>query len=257
MRLSLRRLAALTAAGWALGAVAILLVGPSPGLGQGDAGSGTAQPGAVAQGRTLFIAGCSSCHGYQAGGIHGVAPSLRGVGALAADFYLSTGRMPLDAPGHEPVRKKPAYTPRQIAALDAYIGSLGGPPIPHVSLQGTSLSHGGSLFMDNCSGCHQAAAAGGIVPGAFAPALDKATPRQIFEAARIGPFLMPRFGPALLTDAQLASISRYIVYVRSAHDPGGWGIGHLGPVPEGMVAWFIAVPFVLLIARLIGERVEA
>ena len=257
MKLGPRRFAALTAAGWALGAVALLLVAPTAGLGEGSTGSGLSHAVMVRHGRTLFIAGCSSCHGYDAGGIRGVAPSLRGVGALAADFYLSTGRMPLDSPASEPARKKPAYSPGQIAALDAYIGSLGGPPIPHVSLRGTSLAHGESLFMDNCSGCHQAAAAGGIVPGAFAPALDKPTPRQIAEAARIGPYLMPRFGPALLTDAQLASIARYIGYVRTAHDAGGWGIGHLGPVPEGMIAWFVAVPFVLLIARLIGQRVEA
>lgn len=257
MRLGLRRFAALTAAGWGLGALALFLVAPASGLGQDGTAAAPSHAADVALGRTLFVTGCSSCHGYQARGIHGVAPSLRGVGALAADFYLSTGRMPLDAPAHEPVRKKPTYTPAQIAALDAYIGSFGGPPVPRVSLRGSSLAHGASLFMDNCSGCHQAAAAGGIVPGAFAPALDKATPRQIVEAARIGPYLMPRFGPALLTDAQLASISRYVIDVRSAHNPGGWGIGHLGPVPEGMIAWFVAVPFVLLVARMIGERVEA
>jgi ubiquinol-cytochrome c reductase cytochrome c subunit len=185
-----------------------------------------------------------------------VAPSLHGVGALAADFYLRTGRMPLESPADEPARTKPAYTPREIAALDAYVGSLGGPSIPRVSLAGTSLERGESLFMDDCAGCHQAAARGGIVPGAFAPALDNATPAQILEAARIGPYLMPRFGPRLLTDPQLESIARYVAYVGTAHDRGGWGIGHIGPVPEGMVAWFVAVPFVLLVARLIGERSE-
>ncbi len=257
MSLGRRRFAALTAAGWALGALALLLVAPGTGLGQGTAPSAPSAAAQVARGRTLFVTGCSSCHGYAARGIHGVAPSLRGVGALAADFYLSTGRMPLDSPAVEPTRKRPAYTPQQIAALDAYVGSFGGPSIPHVSLRGSSLARGGSLFMDSCSGCHQAAGAGGIVPGAFAPALSQATPRQIVEAARIGPYLMPRFGPRLLTDAQLASISRYVEYVRGSHNPGGWGIGHLGPVPEGMIAWFVAVPFVLLVARLIGERAEA
>jgi ubiquinol-cytochrome c reductase cytochrome c subunit len=67
---------------------------------------------------------------------------------------------------------------------------------------------------------------------------------------------MPRFPPTLVTDAQLASIARYVGYVRTAPDHGGWGIGHIGPVPEGMVVWFVAIPFVLLVARLIGERTE-
>jgi len=245
------------AAACLLAGVLVLLVAPGAGLGQGDGGgSGAAPTGLAARGRALFVAGCSSCHGYRANGIHGVAPSLRGVGALAADFYLSTGRMPLDSPADEPVRTKPAYTPAEIGALDAYIGTFGGPPVPRTSLAGTSLAHGESLFMANCSGCHQAAARGGIVPGGFAPALDNATTTQILEATRIGPYLMPRFGPRLLTDAQVASIARYLGYVRTAPDRGGWGIGHIGPVPEGMVVWFAAVPFVLLIARLIGERTE-
>jgi quinol---cytochrome-c reductase cytochrome c subunit len=236
----------------------VLLVAPGAGLGAGgEASSAAAHEAVLAHGRALYLTGCSSCHGDRAEGVHGVAPSLRGVGAIAADFYLQTGRMPLDSPADEPVRSKPAYTPAQIAALDAYIGSFGGPPIPHVSLAGSSLSRGEALFMDDCSGCHQAAARGGIVPGAFAPALDRATARQIVEAARIGPYLMPRFGPRLLTAAQLASISRYVHYTQTAPDRGGWGIGHIGPVPEGMIVWFVAIPFVLLMARLIGEREEA
>jgi ubiquinol-cytochrome c reductase cytochrome c subunit len=251
-----RRVTGAAAGACLLAGVIVLLVAPGAGLGQGDSQGGAARAGLAARGRALFLAGCSSCHGYGAKGITGVAPSLHGVGALAADFYLSTGRMPLPSPADEPVRTKPAYTPGEIAALDAYIGSFGGPPIPRVSVAGTSLAHGESLFMDNCSGCHQAAARGGIVPGAFAPALDNATPAQILEAARIGPYLMPRFAPTLLTDAQLASIARYVDYVRRAPDRGGWGIGHIGPVPEGMVVWFAAIPFVLLVARLIGERTE-
>ncbi len=252
-----RRVPATAAGACALAGILVLLVAPGAGLGQGGGRASASTPAErVTRGRALFVAGCSSCHGYRANGIRGVAPSLHGVGALAADFYLRTGRMPLGSPADEPARTKPAYTPSDIAALDAYVGSFGGPAIPHVSPAGSSLAHGGSLFMDDCSGCHQAAGRGGIVPGAFAPALDNATPTQIMEAARIGPYLMPRFDPRLLTDRQLESIARYVAYVRTAPDRGGWGIGHIGPVPEGMVAWFVAVPFVLLVARLIGERTE-
>jgi ubiquinol-cytochrome c reductase cytochrome c subunit len=35
---------------------------------------------------------------------------------------------------------------------------------------------------------------------------------------------------------------------------GGWGIGNIGPVPEGMVAWLLALATLLVVARLIGER---
>lgn len=251
------RLAALAAAGAAAAGVGLMLVAPGVVMGEGGDAGGGAQPAAlVAQGRSLFVTGCSSCHGFKAGGIRGVAPSLHGVGTLAANFYLSTGRMPLSSPAQEPERKPPSYTPGQIRALDAYIGSFGGPPIPHASTTG-SLAYGETLFAVNCSGCHQAVGRGGIVTGAFVPSLTAATPRQIFEAARIGPYLMPRFGPKLLTDRDLAALAKYITYTHNPPDRGGWGIGHIGPVPEGMVVWFIAIPFLLLVTRLIGERVES
>ena len=88
----------------------------------------TAQP----DGRALYLEGCAGCHGDDARGTPGQAPSLRRAGAQATDFYLSTGRMPLADPHDEPVRSPPAYTSRERKALIAYLGSLGGPPVPPV-----------------------------------------------------------------------------------------------------------------------------
>jgi quinol---cytochrome-c reductase cytochrome c subunit len=245
----------MAAAALAVGVVGVLLV--APGMVLGDSGGGALQgPSAIGRGRLLFVDGCSSCHGFRAQGIPGVAPSLHGVGAQAADFYLRTGRMPLQSPEQEPQRARPVYTPAQIAALDAYIGSFGGPGVPRVSTAGASLAAGQKLFADNCSGCHQAVARGGIVTGAFVPSLLQATPTQIVEAARIGPYLMPRFGPGTLSNAELANIAAYVEYAKAPPDRGGWGIGHIGPVPEGMITWLLAIPALLLVTRLIGERAE-
>ena len=86
------------------------------------------------------------------------------------------------------------------------------------------------------------------------PPLTDATPTQIAEAIRIGPYLMPRFAPALLNDRKVASIARFVVAARHPHSPGGAGIGYIGPVPEGMVTWLAALPVLLLVTRLIGRR---
>src|SRR5438034_3101754 len=94
----------------------------------------------VHAGRRLFVEGCSSCHGLDARGVQGQGPTLHGAGAAAADFYLRTGRMPLDAPGDEPLRAPPRYSNDEIDALVAYVGSLGGPPIPNVDPARGSLS---------------------------------------------------------------------------------------------------------------------
>jgi ubiquinol-cytochrome c reductase cytochrome c subunit len=209
----------------------------------------------IANGRNLFLSACSSCHGQDAAGSPGLAPSLHGAGAAAADFYLSTGRMPLANPNDEPTRAEPIYDHGEIEALSDYVASLGaGPPIPHVDPAAGELNRGLESFTEHCAGCHQVGARGGIVTGAIAPALQDATPTQIAEAVRVGPYLMPAYNERQISDAELNSIVRYVTSTRTPDDRGGWGIGHIGPIPEGMVAWLLAGVALLLVARLIGER---
>jgi len=207
-------------------------------------------------GRALYLEGCASCHGDDARGTPGQAPSLLHAGAQAADFYLSTGRMPLADPHDEPVRSPPAYSARERRALTRYIGSLGGPPVPSADPARGDLSDGQELFTSHCAGCHQAMAKGGVVPGAVAPSLQQATPTQIAEAVRVGPSLMPAFTARDIDQRQLDSITRYVLSTRQPPDRGGWGIGNLGPIPEGMIAWLLAGSALLLILRLLGERTE-
>jgi ubiquinol-cytochrome c reductase cytochrome c subunit len=117
------------------------------------------------------------------------------------------------------------------------------------------VARGRSLFADACSGCHQIVAKGGVDPEITAPPLDDATPRQIAEAIRVGPYLMPRFGPRRLDAHDVDSIARYVAtYGHHPLDRGGWGIGNIGPIPEGLVAWLLAAGSLLLVARVIGER---
>ena len=230
----------------------------------GAAGQGTATPPAppppgatreqVAQGRTLFLNSCSSCHGLDARGIHGRGPSLHGVGERAADFYLSTGRMPLDDPKDQPLRHEPAFTRPKIDALVAYVGSLGGPPIPRSDPARGSISEGFRVFSDSCAGCHQVVGQGGMVTGARVPALSHATPTEIAEAVRIGPYLMPKFSESRLDQHQLDSVAKYIAYTRAPDDAGGWALGHVGPIPEGIVTWLLGLAALILVIRVIGER---
>ncbi|MDX6409163.1 MAG: ubiquinol-cytochrome c reductase cytochrome c subunit [Gaiellaceae bacterium] len=207
------------------------------------------------RGRDLYLTGCQSCHGVDARGIHGTAPSLHGVGAASADFYLSTGRMPLDDPRSQPDRTEPAYDRKSLDDLIAYIGSLGGPAVPEVDVGGrVNLAEGQKLFTANCAACHQIAGRGGVISGAFVPTLLEATPRQVVEAARIGPYVMPRFSEAQLNDRELVSIARYVQYAKHPENPGGWALFNVGPVPEGMVTWLIGLLALLLVIRMLGRN---
>jgi ubiquinol-cytochrome c reductase cytochrome c subunit len=228
--------------------------------------------GDVRLGYHLFGQYCVSCHGVGGSGIAparvigtgpgrvqrqqlGLAPSLQGVGALAADFYLRTGYMPLQHVGLQPKRKKVFFDEHQLQSLIAYVASLGpGPKVPKPHPERGSLSEGMHLFTDHCAGCHQVVAEGGYVTGALPPPLENATSTQIAEAIRIGPYVMPRFSTKALSPAQVSSIVRYVEYAKHPDDRGGWAIGHLGPIPEGLVTWFLGMAALVACCIAIGRR---
>ncbi|MCW2969886.1 MAG: c-type cytochrome [Solirubrobacterales bacterium] len=211
-------------------------------------------PTLLAEGRSLYEEGCSSCHGMDLKGRTRMAPSLVGVGAGPVDFYLSTGRMPLENPHAEPLRTTPLYSRARIQALVAFVSSFGGPPAPTTDPGAGDLALGLHDFTLDCAGCHQIVGRGGLTIGAIVPELQSATAQQVAEAVRMGPYVMPRFGPRQIDQHALDSIARYVLWTRAPSDRGGWGISNIGPIPEGMVAWFLALTALVIVARLIGER---
>ena len=119
-----------------------------------------------------------------------------------------------------------------------------------------SVSRGLQSFTDHCAGCHQVAAEGGVVTGARVPPLNEVTPRQIREAVRIGPYVMPRFSAKAISPAELEDLVAYVHYAQTPQDSGGWGIDHLGPFPEGLVTWFIAIVVLIGACVAIGSRLR-
>lgn len=219
----------------------------------------------IQQGELLYNEHCASCHGIGAVGSKG--PELLNVGAAAVDFFLSTGRMPLASPNLEPVSSWPYFNPTQIKQIIAYINALEvengspGPGIPVVTPACNSgdncptLSEGNALFLLNCAQCHDASGSGGeLSHGYLVPSLRAATPTEIAEAIRVGPRPMPEWGPGQLTNQQVSSIADYIQYITAHPDPGGLGIAHFGPVPEGFVGIVFGLGLLLVVARVIGNR---
>jgi len=92
------------------------------------------------------------------------------------------------------------------------------------------------------------------VTGAQAVSLEHASAEQIAQAVRVGPYVMPRFSKHDISDRELNSLVRYVLYAKDPRDRGGWAIGRLGPVPEGIVAWVVAGLGLVAVARVIGEN---
>ncbi len=191
-------------------------------------------------GQELYERRCASCHAEEGTGLEGLGPSLIGVGAAAADYQLRTGRMPLQNPQAQAVRKPPVFSEGEIRALVSYVATLGqGPPIPSVDVQAGDVSSGQSLFITNCAACHGAGGNGGAVGNnAAAPSLYASEPVTMAEAMVTGPGQMPVFG---FSEQERNDIISFVSYLQTSEAPGGIDIGGTGPVPEGFVSWFFGL----------------
>jgi ubiquinol-cytochrome c reductase cytochrome c subunit len=212
----------------------------------------------TAQGRSLFVANCSACHGLDAQGTS-QAPSLIGAGAAAVDFQMSTGRMPAKELGAENERKPVTFTQQQIYDIAGWIESLGGgPTIPdsqEVSTSGADTALGEELFSTNCAQCHGFSGAGGALTyGKTAPPLTASTNTQIYEAMLTGPEAMPVFGDGTITPAEKRDIIAYVQETKTETNPGGLSLGRIGTTTEGLVAWLGGIGGLVIIAMWITAK---
>jgi ubiquinol-cytochrome c reductase cytochrome c subunit len=212
----------------------------------------------AAQGRELFLVGCAFCHGQNGEGVktqngNQIGPSLVGVGAAAVDFQVGTGRMPMAQPGAQAPRKKPVYTDEEVAQLAAYVASLGpGPSVPTAedySIEGLSdeereaaIVRGGQIFLTNCTACHNFEGAGGAMPrGGYAPKIRGVEPKYIYEAMLTGPQAMDNFSNGNLSPEEKRDVIAYLGSLEESPGYGGFGLGGLGPVSEGLFAWLVGL----------------
>lgn len=211
----------------------------------------------IAAGKAIFQANCATCHGASAEGTE-IAPSLIGVGAAAVDFQVATGRMPMAASAPQAEVKPPQLDEYQTGAVSAYVASLGpGPAIPEAAQVDPALgdaARGMELFRTNCAQCHNAVGAGGALSeGKYAPALTDTDPVHIYEAMLTGPQSMPVFNDANLTPEDKRDVIAYIVEQQDG-SPGGFSLGSLGPVSEGLWVWVVGVGLLVSAAVWLGAK---
>lgn len=260
-----------------LGVVAFAVLGLSAPSAHGAIAPVSTSPADIKAGEVLYVEHCQSCHGVSGVGGSNGSPELITVGAAAADFYLTTGRMPLNNVNNQALRHpQTLFDAAQIHQLDAYVNAL--PAINHANVAGptiptalplcsaaqtksghtkncVTLSQGYTYFATNCAQCHQSAGAGGMLSqGQVVPSLHGANITQVLEAIRVGPKPMPIFGTNTLSASQASAVAHYVEYLRKPNNRGGLGLGGFGPVGEGFVGIIVGLGSLLLLSRLIGNR---
>src|ERR1039458_8275493 len=183
-------------------------------------------------GQALFLENCASCHGSQADGVpangtSGAYPDLVGL------------------------------RPAQAVAIAAWVNSLSAsyPDIPTPHLKNANVAEGAALYALNCAACHTIEGDGdALAEGTFSPSLRHIPAFQVVEAIRTGPANMPRF-TGNLSDKQVNDITKYVrTEIEHPNNPGGFGLGGLGPVAEGFVGLLIGLGLLMLICYWIGDR---
>lgn len=220
---------------------------------------------ALAEGRRLYALHCATCHGAD---LHGSSqgPPLNSVDAIDVDFMLSTGRMPASIPYEQEMHQnvqweRSGIAPDQIGDVVQYVMSqssgdktLPNPPPGLDNAPPALLRRGLDVFTENCEQCHSASGHGDSVGFQnVAPDLMDADARQIAEAVRMGPDVMPQFGPKIISDADLNALIAYVKFLQHGqYNPGGLQLANIGPVAEGFIGWTFGIGLLVLLARRIG-----
>lgn len=212
---------------------------------------------AAAKGGQLYSISCITCHGANLEGVTDRGPSLRGTGGATTYFYVATGRMPLAQQGGEAVRHQQMYTEAEIQQLVAYVQQQGGgKAVPKGSLRDDAgIADGGQLFRLNCASCHNFAGKGAALSaGKNAPSLNEASDTEIVTAMLAGPGNMPVFNDNQLTPQQKHEIVSYVQSLKATANPGGNGLGRVGPVTEGLVIWVVGIGMMIGAILWIGAK---
>lgn len=228
----------------------------------------------INEGKDLYEVACITCHGANLQGVDGRGPSLIGVGEGAVYFQVHSGRMPMLRNEAQATRKQPRYNEEQVLALAAYVNANGGGPgivrnadgsIAMESLRGANYSdgkidpadvaRGSELFRLNCASCHNFTGQGGALSsGKFAPKLSPANEQEIYQAMLTGPQNMPKFSDRQLTADEKKDIIAFIKSQKDTPSQGGYSLGGIGPVTEGILMWCVGIVLCVAAALWIGSR---
>ncbi|HIY66293.1 MAG TPA: cytochrome c [Candidatus Agrococcus pullicola] len=214
----------------------------------------------AADGEALYMANCATCHGVDAVGTE-YGPTLVGVGPASVNFQIMTGRMPMAFQGPQADQREVMFTQEQSDAIGEYLQTFGpGPESPDeewldTSATGVDVANGAELFRINCAMCHNVAGAGGaLTEGKFAPNLHNIDAAHIYEAMLTGPQNMPVFNDNNISPEEKRDVIAYLHYMDENPSAGGFSLGSLGPVSEGLFIWIFGLGSIVALTVWLTSR---
>ena len=210
------------------------------------AGGGAPQAVAAADaqaGRSVFASQCAGCHGPNGEG--GVGPSLAAAGfadLVAPKVRAGGGGMP-------------AFQGRLSAADIDDVSAFVAEQLADPAARTATVPDGGVAYRLYCAGCHGATGRGGaLVEGRNAPSFKGKPAANALAAVIRGPRNMPVFTGTLDVRQQTA-VALYIQATLVAPaTPGGFGLGFIGPVVEGIVSWVALIALIYIAVWLAWKK---
>ena len=212
----------------------------------------------IKAGEALFEQNCSSCHEADAQG-GTAAPSLIGVGPATVDFWVSTGRMPAATPlSAQAQPKPPKLTNREADEVAAFITlALAGRALhPDRQSEGGQPGHRGQPVRPQLRRLphhHRHGRRAGLrhrTPRRCTTPRPPRWPRRSAPDRATCPA-----SPATCRTAQVRDIVAYVTeQIQHPANPGGFGLGGVGPVAEGFVGLLFGVGGLMLVCFWIGDR---
>lgn len=213
----------------------------------------------LALGGELYSAWCVHCHGSGGGGGLGEGvesgPPVDDVDVRYVDMTLRTGRMPILEP-EAGIISEPDFSDHERESLVAWMREEFDLPGELPVLTAGDVGNGGDLYATHCAACHGGGGVGGVAGGgATVRQVKGLDPEAIVEAMRVGPFEMPVFSEAQLSDEEAEDIASYVEFL-SEEDRTPLGLGEVHRVTAAglLVPLMIAVVGAVLFAASVGTK---
>lgn len=247
-------------AGWLGAVLAVVLVTSLAGRGEASEHPDEQD---VRRGQQLYARNCAACHGMTGEGTRGSGPTagppIDDVDVALVDLLIRTGRMPIVA-REAGITPDPELDDRDRAGIVAWMAGAfelegGVPDVP-----AGDAGRGRLLFNQYCAACHSSTGWGGVAGDDVVPPSLRGLDRvALFSAARVGPFEMPVFPEAVVTDEELADIATAVEEMERERPSSVAFIdlNHVSGTLYSLAAVALLLGLVVVVSRLPGIVVAA